>query len=370
MWRSEQLSVALGVSHPALYASSMRLRSHGAGAATQHVDLKRLSSAQLAKRTIAKKRRIAKEGTIAKRAQQKPDTDAKSATSSEPTHQWQSVEAHEDLRTQPTLFEYLIAHGGAKQPRCTQPGAPGDPDPRNCGTDGYLMIKQITANASVPTCPTQVMAMRRTSYELSFRDRTMCKLTSLLDGATSADQRWRKLHMMRQPDGSPSMTAFVDRLCIFDHDVTPPRGISFDDFGRELANWTDWFYAEEGRGSLFLRYVTPTDAQRKHLPAVHGTAGYLYIILVCAGKGTGMGQALVDIAERFGLLLGVTHIVLSALPHVLSYYWKLGYGFVTREGTLLDGRPWVGTDSKGRPRLLPETRPVKPLADTLSVKSE
>ena len=75
------------------------------------------------------------------------------------------------------------------------------------------------------------------------------------------------------------------------------------------------------------------------------------------GKGSGFGKTLVDLAERFAVSLGVPFVVLSALPHVVAYYHKLGYGLVDREGRPVDVAPWVEVSpSDGRERLVPERR--------------
>jgi hypothetical protein len=83
---------------------------------------------------------------------------------------------------------------------------------------------------------------------------------------------------------------------------------------------------------------------------------FLYVVLVCAGSGTGFGTTLVDIAERFAVQLGVPFVVLSALPHVVSYYYKLGFMLADRDGSPSDATPWVGVDKTGRKRLFPERR--------------
>ena len=80
------------------------------------------------------------------------------------------------------------------------------------------------------------------------------------------------------------------------------------------------------------------------------------MVLVCAGSGTGFGTTLVDIAERFAVRLGVRFVVLSALPHVVSYYYKLGFMLADRDGNPIDTTPWVGVDETGRKRLFPERK--------------
>ena len=256
-----------------------------------------------------------------------------------------------------TLFEHVIQMGGAKRRGCTRAGVPADPDPVNCGRDGYLMAKCITESSLTSAANgSTVQQMRMSSHDVTGSDGKTYRMESLLMGAPGAEDRFQKLNRMVLADGSSlAMEAFVDNLCIIDPDVTPPYGINFSSFGKELANWTDWFYAEEGKGSLFLRYVTPSDAKSKHLPMMEGPAGgaFLYVILVCAGKGTGVGKSLVEVAERFAILLGLNCVVLSALPHVASYYWKLGYKFINQMGVAIDETPWLGMDENRRQRLYP-----------------
>ena len=117
-----------------------------------------------------------------------------------------------------------------------------------------------------------------------------------------------------------------------------------------------------------MRYVTPADARAKRLPALTtaslgapeaeagGAEAFLYVVLVCAGSGTGFGKSLVAVAERFALTLGLKFVVLSALPHVVGYYHRLGFMFVDHTGHEVDVAPWLGTDDTGRQRLYPDTR--------------
>ena len=82
----------------------------------------------------------------------------------------------------------------------------------------------------------------------------------------------------------------------------------------------------------------------------------MYVVLVCAGSGTGFGKTLVAVAERFALTLGLKFVVLSALPHVVGYYHRLGFKFVDHTGQEIDVAPWLGADDTGRQRLYPDTR--------------
>ena len=234
----------------------------------------------------------------------------------------------------------------------------GDEDPQNCGNDGYLMVKQVSDQQVVSI--DSVTHMRKTDFDVTGKDGGTYRLESLLAGAPAAEDRFQRLNRLLLPNGRRAMEAFVDNLCVIDPGMTPPLGIYFESFGKELAAWTDWFYAEEGKGSLFLRYVTAADARRKHLPAMTAGAGsgvyFLYVVLVCAGSGTGFGTTLVDIAERFAVRLGVRFVVLSALPHVVSYYYKLGFMLADRDGNPIDTTPWVGVDETGRKRLFPERK--------------
>ena len=262
-----------------------------------------------------------------------------------------------------TLFEHVIQHGGAKRRGCTKAGMPADPDPVNCGRDGYLMAKCITESSLTSASNgSTVQQMRMSSHDVTGSNGKTYRMESLLLGAPGAEDRFQKLNRMVLADGSSlAMEAFVDNLCIIDPDVMPPYGINFSSFGKELANWTDWYYLEEGKGSLFLRYVTPADAKAKHLPVMEGAAGgaFLYVILVCAGKGTGVGKQLVEAAERFAILLGLNCVVLSALPHVASYYFKLGYTFVNQAGVTIDVAPWLGMDENTRRQRLYPARKVQ-----------
>jgi len=239
-----------------------------------------------------------------------------------------------------------------------------DPDPLNCGKDGYLMAKLLSMAASPSSSFQQ---MRRRSHDVAGMDGQTYRLQSILMGAPAAEDRFQVLNRMRMPDGRKAAEIFVDELCVIDPSVS--YGINFDSFGKELAKWTDWFYAAEGKGSLFLRYVTAADAQAKGLPLMAAGSfgaetgsheyepGFLYIILVCAGQGTGFGKKLVDVAERFAIMLGLKFIVLSALPHVVTYYHdRLGYKFIDHTGKAIDATPWVGIDEKGRDRLYPDAQ--------------
>ena len=163
------------------------------------------------------------------------------------------------------------------------------------------------------------------------------------------------------------MDAYIDKLCIIDPAV--PYGIRFTAFGKELASMTDWFYAEEGKGCLFLRHVTQADARRKSLPVMTANAlaggdappgegstevGFLYIVLVCAAGSSGIGKRLVEVAERFAIMLGLQFVLLSSLPHVVAYYFdRLGYTFIDHAGKRIDVSPWVVEDG-GKERLHPD----------------
>jgi len=250
-----------------------------------------------------------------------------------------------------TLFEYAISRGNAKSLGCD--------GPENCERDGYLMAKQVLAERQQPTATNSVLGMRKTSFDVNGGDGGSYRLESLLANAPAAEDRFQLLNRLLLPDGRPAMESFVDTLCVIDPSVTPPRGVYFESFGRELAAWTDWFYAEEGKGTLFLRYVTAADARRKHLPSMaieETSVDFLYVVLVCAGSGTGFGKTLVNIAERFAVQLGVSFVVLAALPHVVSYYFKLGFGLVDRSGNPIDAAPWLELDEAGRARLYPERK--------------
>ena len=63
---------------------------------------------------------------------------------------------------------------------------------------------------------------------------------------------------------------------------------------------------------------------------------------------------LIEVAERFAILLGVQHVVLSSLPHVLPYYYKLGFSFIDHESNRIDVSQWVVTDESGKEQLYPD----------------
>jgi hypothetical protein len=269
-----------------------------------------------------------------------------------------------------TLFEHVIRRGGAKHRRCSKAGHPADDDPLNCGKDGYLMAKALRSATQTHTLElgAHIQRLRQSSYDITGIDGATYRLESLLAGAPAAEDRFQRLNRAILPGGGRAMESFMDQLCIIDPDMSPPYVVNFESFGKELAAWTDWFYAEENKGSLFLRYVTPADARAKRLPALTtaslgapeaeagGAEAFLYVVLVCAGSGTGFGKSLVAVAERFALTLGLKFVVLSALPHVVGYYHRLGFKFVDHTGHEVDVAPWLGTDDTGRQRLYPDTR--------------
>ena len=82
--------------------------------------------------------------------------------------------------------------------------------------------------------------------------------------------------------------------------------------------------------------------------------GYLYVVLVCATGSSGIGKRLVEVAERFAILLGLQFVLLSALPHVVTYYHdRLGYKFINHTGQQIDVSPWIVME-EGKERLYPE----------------
>lgn len=229
-----------------------------------------------------------------------------------------------------TFLQYIISKGGAKQKDCTKAGKANDPDPKNCSRDGYLMAKELETDVTfrVPDVnKNYTVCLQERMYKLE-----CVEVKSLIKNPIDKFHKLDRLML----HGRKAMEVYVDDLCVIDKDTN--RGISFEYFGAELAGDTHWYYAQENLGSIFLKYVK-ADKKKLYL----SKDGYLYVVLVCAKAGSGEGIKLLQMAEEFAKQLGLKHIALSALPHVITYYYnRMGYKFVSMaDGKVIDVENWT-----------------------------
>ena len=229
------------------------------------------------------------------------------------------------------LLEHIISEKGAKQKNCSKAGEADDRDPENCSKDGYLMAKRLEPDPKVEFTEPNVYQSYNVCTEWGAYELECVQVKSLIKNSVDKFHKLDRLML----NGRKAMEVYVDELCVIDEKTK--RGINFESFGKELAGDTHWYYAKEDLGSIFLRY----ENDKKKLDL--SDRGYLYVVLVCAKKGTGEGIKLLQMAEAFAKQLGLEHIVLAALPHVITYYYnKMGYKFVSvTDGKVIDVVKWI-----------------------------
>jgi len=106
-----------------------------------------------------------------------------------------------------------------------------------------------------------------------------------------------------------------------------PLEIAGDEFTHELLNTSEFVYFHPTQpGFVWLHRVTsPEQANVLHLPwpPPRGEKEYMYLPLICSDSGG--GTALMLLVAKAMACLGIKTLVLSALPHVVWYYYKV-YG--------------------------------------------
>lgn len=253
-----------------------------------------------------------------------------------------------------TLFDYLAGSGGGKEDcnfhedEIVPPEHRDNPDydppiskEQNCATEGYLMYK-----------PTHRGVDRVQYNSTSFKDKAIAVTISAETGA----------HVITlQPllGRSAGKTARIERFesehrqwidTVFPVTCKRPNGlldIRWKGYGEDLLTQSDWYYLDpKGEGHLFVS-SSYNKTTRKILKLPEPPVGcfkgnLIYIVLVCAKAGTGVGKTMLSVADAVASKIGADGIALSTLSNSAGVYFNHGYEFVSKSnGMPIDVAEWV-----------------------------
>lgn len=220
----------------------------------------------------------------------------------------------------------------------------------NCAIDGYLMYKTIEGAAM----PSDYSGMQ---INLQVEGAPVALLPLLKRTRAAADRKndFEIRHFEWIRDTFPI-------VCNRGAGLSP---LSWDNYGKELAKITEWYFLDEAqkRGHLFLQlFDTPAYKGKMHMPGEGVFAGrYLYVALVCAVSGDGYGKHLMKVAEAACRALGCEGIALASLSNSAGFYYSLGFKFVSKlGGQPLDVSAWTELvqqlDGSIKTRLIPKRK--------------
>ena len=264
------------------------------------------------------------------------------------------------LYTQPvnaTLFDHLIEKHGGKKSTCWFHSE--DPDHEdentNCAIEGYLMVKN-----DLPEPESEVKFQFGKDIEVTTREGEIRPMRALLDRKSTQEQRLKELknrhkHYMNNVFDKRCVRGVTHAVDKKGNPVIRPFGITFENFGADLAKYTDWYFIDEWpepprtrntkqeekshhRGHLFVRlYDTKEIKEQDDMPH-EGVceAPYVFIILVCASGSKGFGTYLMDMAYELAYKLGCKTIALASLSNAAGFYYKQGFRFASRGGAIID----------------------------------
>jgi hypothetical protein len=142
-----------------------------------------------------------------------------------------------------------------------------------------------------------------------------------------------------------------------------------------LLEHSEWYYLDpHHRGHLFISSVDNITRRKKlHLPGVgYFDSNFIYIVLVCAQAGAGVGKTLLSVADAVASKLGADGVALSSLSNSAGAYFNAGYKFVSKwDGKPINVDEWV--DEVKQPngnvkRVLNTTMPHRPVQEGRGTK--
>ena len=211
----------------------------------------------------------------------------------------------------------LIISKAAKDPTCAYHAFPStnDEPAGNCAIDGYMMKKTIDPRTETPLemLPEGTTSTTTDDTVRFFKQFHFPRQNSRRENRRiETDEKRKRLRSLN-----------INEKCV----MTAGVSIEWSTFGDELVHETE-FLIENASKSAFvcLRVVSRKPEKKTHMPWKNDP--YLYVVLVCSAKGSGMGQWLMDSIEGMARHLSLETIVLSAMPNVLSFYRKFGYTFI------------------------------------------
>jgi hypothetical protein len=253
-----------------------------------------------------------------------------------------------------TLFDHLAKRGGGKDScnfhedhlvppdeRDNSEYEPPEDDPQNCATEGYLMYKPINvAEGPVGYKPNEYNGKTitvATSRETGSQEITLQPL--LRRGATLTDRvsYFKKVHKN-----------WIEE--VFPMTCKRPGGllsITWDRYGETLLEHSEWYYIDpQNRGHLFISVVDNITRRKKlHLPELnvgYFDGNFIYVVLVCAQAGAGVGKTMLSAADAVASKLGVQGVSLASLSNSAGAYFNSGYKFVSKwDGMEIDVEGWV-----------------------------
>jgi len=267
--------------------------------------------------------------------------------------------------TDATVFEHLVALQSGKSKGCNK-HQPRMPDPKrdqaaydqaaegNCAIDGYLMYRPVAPDPAAPPPPAGSYLGR--PLPVTMPDGSTEVFFPLGKRTTSNKARRYKFWY----DHSKWVEQVFGRVCNRGKDAQGNDLGTVDWWGyqEDLVDATDWYHLDpEERGHLFIQLLdTPEFKEATHMPTAGMFGGrYLYIALICAAAGTGLGKRLMAMAEAACRALGCTGIALATLSNSAEFYLSQGFQFMSREeGRPIDVRPWLEErviDGKRRTKL-------------------
>ena len=253
-----------------------------------------------------------------------------------------------------TLFEHLAKRGGGKdncnfhEDHIVPPDERDNPDydppvddDQNCATEGYLMYKPFNVDLS-PVKYVQNAYNGKAIEVTTSADTGSQKITLqplLTRGATTKDRVEYFENKYRD---------WID--VVFPVTCKRPEGllnVRWDLYGETLLEHSEWYYLDpQNRGHLFISSVDNITRRKKlHLPELrvgYFDSNFIYIVLVCAQAGAGVGKTLLSVADAVALKLGADGVALSSLSNSAGAYFNAGYAFVSKwDGKPINVDEWV-----------------------------
>ena len=257
------------------------------------------------------------------------------------------------------LMEFLVAEEVAKNSQCSHddPKMQNENSNENCGVDGYLMFREVTADTETDG--------KVPPFYKPF-DVKVDVVGSAGDPPLTKAERMQPIYGVTVKEKQEYMDNTQKQWMLHTFNKLCHGKILWERYAEELVDLSDWFlFATSAtgkcKGQLFVGLAnTPERKQKLGLPHQAGIwlAPCLYISLICAAC---YGTYMMEVAKKVAAKLQCKYIVLASLDTSASFYYALGYRFVRRDGEAVPEaavESWSIKDEKGRTKFDLEHNPA------------